>query len=86
MKKFTCHRDGTVSFFNGYDWERSKNIPSNIWRTFSREEALRANTTINKISRAEQNELRRDRCTELEAARKDYAAMSQFERDAHDNL
>jgi hypothetical protein len=85
-KKFTCHRDGTVSFYNGFTWERSKNIPAHVWRALTPGESTRANTAIHGLTAAEQKELRRERKTELAADRQTYAEMSQCERDAHDNL
>lgn len=33
--KFTCHRDGTVTFYNGFTWERSSHIPSHVWDAFT---------------------------------------------------
>lgn len=86
MNKFTCHRDGTVTFYNGFSWERSSHIPSHVWRDFTPQERTRANTAIHGLTPGEQKELRRERATELAADRQAYAEMSQAERDAHDNL
>lgn len=85
-KKFTCHRDGTVSFYNGFTWERSKNMPSHVWTALTPNEVVRANTAIHGLTRLEQKELRAERTAELAADRETYAQMSQTERDAHDNL
>lgn len=85
-KKFTCHRDGTVSFYNGFTWERSKTIPSHVWDGFTPEEATKANTAIHGLTAGEQKDLRRERAAELRADRQTYEQMSQVERDAHDNL
>lgn len=84
--KFTCHRDGTVTFFNGFDWERSSHIPSHVWDTFTTEESTRANTAIHGMTAAEQKVLRREAAADERHDRKAYAEMSQVERDAHDNL
>jgi hypothetical protein len=84
--KFTCHRNGTVTFFNGFDWERSSHIPSRVWGDFTPEERQRANTAIHGLTPAEQKELRRARSAELAADRQAYSEMSLVERDAHDNL
>jgi len=85
-KKFTIHRDGTVSFYNGFTWERAKNIPSHVWGAFAPEQSTRANAAIHGLRAAEQKELRRERSVELAADRQTYKEMSQRVRDAHDNL
>lgn len=81
-----CHRDLTVTFYNGFNWERSRHIPSRVWDEFTPEERARANTAIHGLTRAEQKELRAERAAELAHDRKVYAEMSQAERDAHNNL
>lgn len=85
-KKFTCHRDGTVTFYNGFTWESSAHIPPHVWGGFTPEERTRANTTIHGLTPHEQKELRRERTEELTYDRKAYDEMSQVERDAHDNI
>jgi hypothetical protein len=86
LNKFTCHRDGSVTFYNGFTWERSRHIPSHVWGGFTPEQSIRANTAIHGLTPAEQKELRRECAAELAADRQTYAEMSQCERDAHDNL
>ena len=85
-KKFTCHRDGTVSFYNGFTWERARNMPAHVWNGLTTDERTRANTAIHGLSASEQRELRRERAAELKSDRETYEQMSQVERDAHDNL
>ncbi len=84
--KFTCHRDGTVTFYNGFTWERGSHIPSHVWAALTPSEVIRANSAIHGLTLREQKELRRERAAELRAGRQAYAEMSQVERDAHDNL
>lgn len=81
MKKFTCHRDGTVTFYNGFDWERSASIPSHVWNSFTP-----ANTAIHGLTAAEQKEIRSEAAADERHDRKTYAEMSQVERDAYNNL
>lgn len=85
-KKFTCHRGGTVTFYNGFSWERSSHIPPHVWDAFTPEERTRANTAIHGMTPTEQKELRRERVAELKSDRETYEQMSQAERGAHDNL
>ena len=81
--KFTCHRDGTVTFYNGFAWARSSHIPSSVWRRFTPHERTRANTALYGTT---SKEFRRERASEMAADRQAYDEMSQVERDAHDNM
>ncbi len=84
-KKFTTHHDGTVTFYNGFSWERCGNIPTHVWDEFTPSECARANTAIYGLTVAEQRELRREQREDLAEDRKHCEEISQVERDARDN-
>ncbi|HEV2452760.1 MAG TPA: hypothetical protein VGY98_00770 [Verrucomicrobiae bacterium] len=86
----TYHRDGTVSYFNVFNqsWERkaATGISHNVLASFKPEERLRVQSLATGHTVAELREIRADAHANDALDRREYAAMSQAERDAHNNL